>query len=84
MTSPYSVEIDCSPRSSVRPDEHFADLCQQCSLDPNWFESPSKLFGNWEWNVKSQHADDYEKNREAVVVYLTSLYNEKRVRYASW
>lgn len=72
-----TVEIDCAPMMP-RPDTYFKHICSEI-LHCDYFNPFSKFFGNWEWNVKVT-----EEQRLAIESYLTEVYNQGKIRYASW
>jgi hypothetical protein len=83
MSEQLSIEIDCAP-GTMRPDGHFSNMCGQLGISEMWFHSPSKFFGNWEWVVKESHRSDYKSKQDQIETYLTALYKNGYIRYASW
>ena len=79
----FTVEID-SPPGSIRPDDHFVDMCKYCQANPEWFELKTKLFGNWTWDVKPEYNKEYKQVKPQIAEFLKSLYNNGFIRYASW
>lgn len=79
----YSVEIDCQP-GITRPGDIFNTICENCNLKEDWFNKPTKIFGNWEWIVKPEYEEIYKEHQYKVKEQLTQMYNNGSVRYASW
>lgn len=78
---PYrtTIEIDCDPFTGMgRQENHYKAACEAAGLEPQ--PRISAFFGCWTWPVEYQSQEQQDKVKE----YLTGLYNQGRIRYASW
>lgn len=83
MSEQLSVEIDCAP-GTIRPNKLFSHMCDQIGVSEIWFHPPCNFFGNWEWPVKEYYRNDYKSKQDQIETYLTVLYKNGYIRYASW
>lgn len=75
-----TIEIDCEP-FAPRPDIYFKHIWQQILDRADKIpEAVSKFFGCWRWDDITVSEDQQKE----IGNYLTRLYNNGNIRYASW
>jgi hypothetical protein len=80
-----SIELDCAP-GPVRPNHLFLDVIAGTQLNAEDFHEPTRMFGNWEWELKPgedrqrRFADATAKVRERI----ERLHRSGAIRYGSW
>lgn len=79
----YTVIIDCSPQIPEQ-EKHFNKMCVDLDINPEWFDEPVKIFGEWTWTVKPEFYPEYREKRADICKYLKSIYDGYSVRYVSW
>lgn len=74
------IEIDCEP-FAPRPDAYFKHIWTYILENTEKLpEAVSKFFGCWTW----ENIEVSEDKQKEIGNYLTRLYNEGKIRYASW
>ena len=81
---PYII-IDCPPGPCRPPNILESILSSVPSLTISDFETVSKLFGAWTFELKDENKyDEYYKNISVIKEKLVIFYNSGRIRYAEW
>ena len=74
-----TIEIDCDPWKGMgRQEDYYLAICEMINVEPQ--PRISAFFGCWEWEITYNSQEDENK----VKAYLTDLYNNHIIRYASW
>lgn len=73
-----TISIDCPP-GYPRPDTYMSHICKEI-LHTECPQASSKFFGNYTFEVRDYSTEESNKIGE----YLTRMYNNGCIRYASW
>lgn len=78
-----TIELDCPP-GPTRPDNLLPHVIKDTGLEVEDFTITSKVFGNWEFTLKKEKQDTYEKCKNVIEERIKDLYKIGRIRYGSW
>ena len=78
-----TIELDCAP-FCPRPDTYLPGVIEGTGLTPDDFVITSKLFGCWEFTLKSEKKELYDNNKDKIADRVKSLYEKGSIRYGSW